>query len=230
MLKPQTGDANRVESGQSRRARKDEPGKIHQRPVPRRRSAGLIALALALLAGTTLGFNYFLSSASDSTPVLVVAQDVARGEVISQSHLDLVELPDSSLQVVAADQLSEVTGQVATADLIPGATLTPNSYATTLAVDDGHAFVGVALDVTQMPAHPLTAGDQVRIVDTPASEAEPPVESPGTISATVLSVTQVEGTGTSVVDLELPGDEAPGLAARAATGRVALIYDGPGQH
>ena len=212
----------------SRREGRDDGlgSKVRQRPVPRRRSAAMIALALALLAGTTLGFNHVLSSAADTLPVLVVSDQVSRGETIAADDLQVAELPQSpALETVPADQMDEVIGQIAAVNLVPGATLAPDSYSAELAPQPGMTFVGVALDPSQMPAHPLVAGDQVRIVDTPASQSEPPLESPHTIAATVLSVTELEGTGVKVVDLEVESEQAPALAARAATGRVALVLD-----
>ena len=46
-----------------------------------------------------------------------------------------------------------------------------------------------------------------------------------TIEATVVGVNRVEETGETVVDVSVPEAEAADLAARAATGRVALVLD-----
>ena len=46
-----------------------------------------------------------------------------------------------------------------------------------------------------------------------------------TIEATVVGVSRVEETGETVVDVSVPEREAADLAARAATGRVALVLD-----
>lgn len=221
--RPKGNDSATMGHGKAREAGRS---KVHQRPVPRRRSAAMIGLALALLAGTTLGFNHVLSSASDTSPVLVVSDHVARGEQIGADDLQVAELPEApGLTAVPADQMNDVVGQVAAVNLVPGATLTPQAYSDALSPSEGMTYVGVALDSSQMPAHPLVSGDQVRIVDTPSSQSEPPVESPHTITATVLSVTELEGTGVKVVDLEVESEQAPALAARAATGRVALVLD-----
>ncbi|MGC0252660.1 SAF domain-containing protein [Pseudactinotalea sp. Z1748] len=226
----QRSESPRTKLPRRKRAREAERSKVRQRPVPRRRSAAMIALALALLAGTTLAFNHLLSSASETSPVLVVSSHIARGEAITADHLQVAELPqETSLESVPADEMAGVVGQVAAVGLVPGATLSPGGFTTTLAPEEGSAFVGVALDSSQMPAHTLVAGDQVRIVDTPGSQSDPPLESPHAILATVLSVTELEGTGVKVVDLEVGADEAPGLAARAATGRVALVLDAAGE-
>jgi hypothetical protein len=39
-----------------------------------------------------------------------------------------------------------------------------------------------------MPSYPLAAGDQVRIVDTPVAQGDPPADTPQTFPATVFSV------------------------------------------
>ena len=68
-------------------------------------------------------------------------------------------------------------------------------------------------------------GDVVRIVTTPGDQGEITDREPVTIEATVVGVNRVEETGETVVDVAVPEAEAAELAARAATGRVALVLD-----
>jgi len=49
---------------------------------------------------------------------------------------------------------------------------------------------------------------------------------PVTIEATVVGVSRVEETGETVVNVSVPKEKSADLAARAATGRVALVVDG----
>ena len=86
-------------------------------------------------------------------------------------------------------------------------------------------MIVVALTPAQLPAEPLLAGDQVRIVDTPAAQGEPPRTSPASIAGEVVSTVGPDNTGRTVVNVTVPAGQAAGLAARVATGRVALVLD-----
>jgi len=89
----------------------------------------------------------------------------------------------------------------------------------------GQSLVGVAVTSSQLPAVPLQAGDRVRIVDTPAAQGEPPTVTPATISGEVVSTVGPDDTGLTIVNVTVAEDQAAGLAARAATSRVALVLD-----
>lgn len=196
-------------------------------PVTRRRRPGLIALGTVLVVVLFLGFMAALNSSGESTQVLAVAARVDRGEQIAPEDLTTVEVPeDTTLTALNADQFESVVGQYATVDLLPGATLTTDSLAAEITPAPGSSVVGLALTPGQMPSQALRAGDQVRLVDTPPSQGDPPPSSPSTIAATVLSATPTaDSSGTIIVDLLVEDDIAPDLAARAATGRVVLVID-----
>ena len=89
----------------------------------------------------------------------------------------------------------------------------------------GVVLVGVALTAAQMPGEPLQGGDRVRVVDTPTAQGDPPATTPASIPATVASVSAPDASGVVVVTVVVDADVAPDLAARAATGRVALVVD-----
>ena len=90
---------------------------------------------------------------------------------------------------------------------------------------EGDSLVGISLTPAQMPAEPLYAGDAVRIVTTPGDQGELTEKDPVTIEATIVGVSRVAETGETVVDVSVPQPDAADLAARAATGRVALVLD-----
>lgn len=73
-----------------------------------------------------------------------------------------------------------------------------------------------------MPAEPLRPGDAVRIVQTPGAQGDV-VDAPVSLSAEVLAVRTVDNR--VVVDVLVPSALAPEVAARAATGRVAIVLD-----
>ena len=81
----------------------------------------------------------------------------------------------------------------------------------------------MAIPATRMPAGGLAPGDRVLVVDTPAAEADPSAVAPATIPATVVRVGGMDVNGVTVVDVTVATGDGPALAARAATGRIAVV-------
>jgi hypothetical protein len=65
----------------------------------------------------------------------------------------------------------------------------------------------------------------VRVVVTPAKGESAPVGAPPVSEATVAGVHAAAETGQMIVDVLVPHADAAVLAARAATGNVALVLD-----
>lgn len=194
-------------------------------PLRARRRPALIALAVALIAlGAGTG-AWLLSRSGESVSVLVLADTVARGEVIEASDLTATELPVGTvnLDAVPYSDLDQVVGQVATADMVPGSLLGPNAFASELVPAQGDSVVGVALTPAQMPSVGVAGGDTVRFVATPQQGGEMPVGDPPTITAQVINVASTESG--FLVNVQVPSGQAPTLAAMAATSRIALILD-----
>ena len=85
--------------------------------------------------------------------------------------------------------------------------------------------MGISLAPAQMPSEPLYGGDVVRIVTTPGDQGEITDEDPVTIEAIVVGVNRVAGDRRNRRRRLGPEADAADLAARAATGRVALVLD-----
>ena len=100
--------------------------------------------------------------------------------------------------------------------------MTPGQVADVVVPPAGESMVGVPVAAGLMPAEGLRPGDSVRLVQTPGQSGEVS-GAPVTISATVLSVSP--GDTQTVVDVLVSSDRAAELAARAATGRVAIVLD-----
>jgi hypothetical protein len=198
-------------------------------PVARvrlRRRRGLIAAGVALVALGALTAAYLVQAVADTSPVVAVAQSVQAGERIDRADLAVAHVTaDPALRPVPAGQLDSLVGRRAAADLLAGSLLTAGAVTETVLPRAGQSLVGVAVTAAQLPAEPLLPGDRVRIVDTPAAQADPPASPPAAIPAEVVATTGLDETGTTVVDVAVPAADAPGLAARVATGRVALVLD-----
>jgi hypothetical protein len=87
------------------------------------------------------------------------------------------------------------------------------------------SVVGVGLAPALLPGEPLQAGDRVRVVATPGDQGDVTSGGQRTIAATVVAVRGDSDTGQTVLSVQVPFDDAAELAARAATGKVAVVLD-----
>lgn len=206
------------------------PDSRREGPTRNRRRPALLALGVVLVLVAALASYATLSAMSGTETVVVTNAPIAKGEVIEAGDLGTIELAGGQQTgAISAEQAPSLVGQYAAVDLPAGSLLTGESVQATLPVAPGTSIVGVALTVGQLPATGLRSGDRVRLVSTPAAQGEPPVEPPLTIDATVFAVRADERTGTVIIDLAVPSSRAADVAARAATGRIALVLDGDGR-
>lgn len=124
-----------------------------------------------------------------------------------------------------ASQFQQVVGQRAAFDVAAGAMLTPNSFTSAVVPDGDNSIVGVALTPAQAPGLDLKTGDHVRVIATPAQGEELPAGTPQFSEAEVVGVHVSDETGQTIVDLLVPRADAAVLAARSATGNVAIVLD-----
>lgn len=194
--------------------------------IRRRRKRWVFALCAGLVAAGALGTAFAFTSINDTQEVLVIANDIKRGETIQAGDLAVVRVSvDPALTPVRGSRKADLAGSRAAVDLWAGTLLTESAVTDNLVPGKGESLVGISLTPAQMPSEALLSGDDVRIVTTPGDQGEVPNEDPITIEATVVGVSRVEETGETVIDVSVPEGDAAELAARAATGRVALVLD-----
>jgi len=196
-------------------------------PPPKlRRRPGLVAAAVILIGlGGLLG-AWAWTATTNSTEVLVARVDVARGSVIEAEDLARVQIStDPALDPLPGSALDTVVGKRAALDIAEGGLVTRSAIATTVVPADGASVVGVAVTPAQAPSEPLQVGDNVRIVVTPAAGEAAPAQLPAFSTAVVVGTSYSEETGQLVVDVQVAEGEAATLAARAATGNVAIVLD-----
>ncbi|WP_141013666.1 SAF domain-containing protein [Nocardioides sambongensis] len=194
-------------------------------PKLRRRPALVAAAVLAICLGALLG-AWAWTTTTSTQEVLAARGTIPRGAVISADDLQRVRVnADPALTPVAASAIDEVVGQRAALDIASGSLLTSDSTATDVLPSEGMSVVGVALTAAQVPGVQLQSGDRVRIVVTPAGGEGPPSGAPQTNEADVVGTHVDDLTGALVVDLLVPHADAAVLAARVATGNVALVLD-----
>lgn len=202
-----------------------QPIKPSSRPKKLRRRPAMVVFSVGLvLAGAVLGVGVWMASAS-SVEVVAARTAIERGAVISDADLSVTRVAvDPSVPVVPAAQLRGLLGKRAASDVAAGTLLSPAQVTDALPPGAGESVVGVALTTGQLPAEPLRRGDRVRLVQTPVVQGEVPATQV-TIDAEVQSITQAADGQTTVVDLLVPSTRAAEVAARAATGRVAVVLD-----
>ncbi|MGW5342911.1 SAF domain-containing protein [Streptomyces sp. NPDC004050] len=200
----------------------------------RRRRPGMIALSVALIAAGGLSGAILFTASGQRSSVLVVARDVPVGNAITDADLAPASLAlDPAVKAVPAAKKAGVVGQRAAVALKAGSLLSPGQVTSVSLVKAGEQLVGVALKPSQLPASRLSPGQKVLIVSTPdpgqaggAAQAgkSADVVAPATLAATVVAVgVAAPATGVVVVDVAVPAASGPTLAARVATGAVALI-------
>lgn len=195
------------------------PPKLRRRPSLI--AAGVVAVCLgALLAA------WVWSATTDTREVLAARDTIHRGEVITAADLERVRInADPGLKPVPASAYEEVVGQRAALDIAAGGLLTTESATSGALPPEGQSIVGIALTQAQVPALRLRGGDQVRIIVTPGDNGDAPTGSPPFTTAEVVDTRLDEATGNTIVDVVVPHADAGVLAARAATGNVALVLD-----
>lgn len=204
----------------------DRPEEV--RPVRARRSRAYLAGALALIVAGGVGSAFLYTNASDTQQVLVVSQDVQRGQVITATDLTSIGIADGqSTQGVPATDSGTVVGKMATVDMPRGSLVTGGSFAESLAVPAGRALVGLLLKPAQLPAQPLAAGDRVVIVPVAADGRTAPVAT-DTVTGVVSDIVADKPSGTTIVDVYVAQTVAADLASRAAGGAVAIYLTGSG--
>ncbi len=213
---PQAANGTPHDGGIVRSVTLPDPPKLRRRPL-----AALVAAALIVMGG--LGGVWVWMSASDTVEVVATRAAVQRGQELRAEDLMTVRVnPDANLQVVPASEMASLVGDRATTDLVAGTLVAAGEVTDALPPSTGFSVVGVSPEVGFMPAEELRPGDQVRIVQTPGAQGDF-TGTPTALSAEVLAVRTVGDR--TVVDVLVASALAPEVAARAATGRVALVLD-----
>jgi hypothetical protein len=216
----------------SRRARTTAPssGALRVAAPRQTRRPTLAALGLVLiLAGGMVGALLYLR-ATQHSQVLAVARAVAIGHAINDADLIALSLSvDPRIRPLPASARSQVVGQVAIVNLVPGTLLLRRMITPRSLLQPGEGLVGLALKASQVPEQ-LAPGDPVQVVRTPASPsagAGIPTDNgdSGVLvgRAKVLSVSDIASGDTTRVSLIVPLDDAGALYQANATGQLALI-------
>jgi len=196
----------------------------------RRRSIPLAAGGVVLVVVCALVFAEGWLAAGHRQPVLALALPVAAGQVITAADLETVRVSAAGpVSLVPASRQAEVVGSTAAASLPAGTLLVGSDIGTPPPVK-GQVRLGIALKPGAYPPD-LAAGQDVDVLATPAAAASGSSSSgaaPAALpvgEAVVLSVSPAaasSGSGDTVVEIQVPADAMPQVAAANAAGQIAL--------
>ncbi len=226
MTEPVNSAPDKTKSKRERPQKNAAPN-VESRTRSRGRPA-IIGVSIAIILLSALGVGYLVQSAGQTRSVFVSATELERGDVVTASDLTTIEVPKSEVvEAFGGEEADSLIGQYLTTALPKGSLMGPAVIAASAPVDKGTSIVGVALTPAQLPPYPLVAGDSVRIIETPISQGDPPATTPKAIPAKIVKVSAAndEQGGSAIVAVVVDKDQAADLAARAATGRVALVLD-----
>ena len=199
---------------------KDRVTELRLEPPARRRvRVSELLVGAALAVGCALVAVLWHASATERTPVLAVANDVARGDVIAPSDLRVVYVgSDQTIVTLSRNQSAAVVGHVAAVDLKAGTILTAAQVADPQRVEAGEGVVGLALDPGQFPANGLAPGDLVNVVTAGDVASKVFAE-----DAVVFAVESLGGQGRRFVSIRTSEQAANEIAAAAERGPVRLV-------
>jgi hypothetical protein len=195
-------------------------------PAKLRRRPALIVAALAMVLVGALVSAWAYTSLGNTQAVVVARVDVAAGQLITADDLQVVRVgADPSVKVVPGDQAGLLVGQRASVDLQAGQLLVPGSVTQQVFPEAGMSEVGLSLTAGQLPSEQLKVGDRVRVVSTPGAQGDVNPATLAVFDGAVVSVSPRDANGATAVTVQVVQSVAAELAARAATGKVAVVVD-----
>lgn len=216
----------------TRSRRRDGTRPAAPAPGRGRRSLPLAAGGVALVVVCALVFAEGFLQAGNRRPVLALARPVSAGQVITAADLQTVRVSAAGpVSLVSASRQGEIVGSTAAVSMPAGSLLTGSDLGTP-APAKGQVRLGVAVKPGQYPPD-LAAGQNVDVLATPASGTSSSSSSNSGSAgaalpagaAVVLSVSAApaaSGSGDTVVELQVPEDAMPQVAAANAAGQIAL--------
>lgn len=176
-----------------------------------RAAAGLVLTVLCVVA-----IGQYTAASDEGLAVLVVAQPVAAGQVITEADLAETEIVPGDAAVVESSDLASVVGQSAAFALPAGTMLSPAMLGPAATPVPGRAEATVALAEGAYPAG-LQAGAHVLVL---ADLDQNAAGEPWQLAAIVTAVAPVDGG--AHVSLEFDAASAPGLAAARASDPILV--------
>lgn len=187
-------------------------------PAVRRVRVPQLALGVLLSGLAALAFVLFNAATVQRAPVLALATDVQRGQILTVEDLRVVHVgTDDVLALTPAERSDLLVGRAAVTDLAVGTLVTTDQVAAGAALTPGAGVVGLALAPGQYPTPRLAIGDLVSVVEV-SGELVVLVE-----AAEVVGIEPVGTQGQRFISLQTGEQDASVVAQAAATGEVRLV-------
>ncbi len=230
-------DQARGTSGDSARARKgstqaSRPGAARSAvpAPPRRRRPALTALAVLLIVGGAALAGLLAVRMDSREPVLVVAQQIPAGELITADMLESRNVSGEGIGTIPRDQADQVVGTLyARQTIYPGQLLQADLLRKDPPLQVDQAQVGVPLTSGKYPPG-LRSGDAVRLVR--IGDAQSP--SAALCTGLVLSVSEGKSSGfgsdarSSVATVVVPQSVADEVVGATGTDELGIALVGRG--
>ena len=195
-------------------------------PPRLRRRPAVLGIGVALVAAGGLTAAWLTTAADTSSPVVVAAAPLLRGQVLTQEQLTTARVSGLSPSAVTpAADVDGLVGKTVVTDVPAGAPVPGTAITDAPVPAAGQAVVGILLSAGQVPSVNLLPGARVRIVATPRSQEDPPTTTAEGTAAVLVSTSTDPVSGSTVVNVAVPAPQAAAVAALAATGRAALVLD-----
>jgi hypothetical protein len=192
-----------------------EPAKTRRVRLPE------LAAGILVVAGCALAALLWQASSAEREPVLAIRQQVQRGEALTTDDVRVVFVStDDPISYLTQDQLPQVVGRVAAADLLEGTILAAGLLVDGAAVDPGEGVVGLALEPGQVPTATLRSGDIVNVV---AAAGDASAGALVAERAEVYAVEELPAEGRVFVSLAMNEADANAVAAAADGGGLRLV-------
>lgn len=205
-------------------------------PRPRRLRVPMLILGLLLVLGCAVGFAAVVTQVGRQHQVLVLADTVAVGHVLTASDLRLATVSQgtSGIDFIDAGEQSSVVGRSVAVALPAGAPLVPSDLGSPMPAQ-GEAVVAVLVKPGQAPPA-LAPGASVWIVITggsgnaPAAGSSTPIPTLAPVAAVVTAVDTPTNQVTQgeIVSLQLPAADVQAVSTASAGGQVSLALVAPG--
>ena len=198
----------------------------------RHRQLPLVVVGVLLVVGCALAFTDASLHLGSREEVLVVAQPLVAGQVLTTGDLRAVRVSTGDgLDAVLVGEESSVVGRRVAVPLVAEAVLTSSEVGNAPPVGSGSDVVAVGLKAGSYPPD-LAPGDRVQVVPVASSSSgsNGTVTSGSPVGATVLAVdvASAESDNPTVFSLQVSSADADEVASLAAAGEVSLIEVGAG--
>jgi Flp pilus assembly protein CpaB len=182
---------------------------------------GVLLVALSALVAVVL-----VSRAAARDPVLALANDVERGQLVSTADFRVVYVgTDDQLAMVSADGLDSLVGLTAVVDLQEGTIVSPAYFASRTNIAPGEGLVGLALSPGEYPTLRLAPGDFVDVILTgSSSDAGTAGQDMVLVSgAEVFDISELGTQGQRFISLRMTSSDAAEVAQAAVHDRIRLV-------